>query len=290
MIAIIILITSFKSSTANRLDKIEHELQRIREQSTQVTIGKAIVPPIMAVDVSPEKEAPMQPFKEPAKEALKTPEEKSLSSELEALLKDTTSYGKEQKLPEQIPLREETIPEPIHLRQPVSSPSHQTFTERKPSFLESNPDLEKFIGENLVSKIGIGILVLAIGFFVKYAIDNDWIGPVGRVSVGLLCGGILAAVAHRLRLHYKAFSSVLIGGALAIFYFTITLAYHDYGLFSQTVAFIIMVVITGFAVVLSQLYNRQELAIIALIGGFATPFMVSEEAVIIKACFLTLSF
>lgn len=59
-------------------------------------------------------------------------------------------------------------------------------------------DWEKFIGENLISKIGIAILVLAIGFFVKYAIDNDWIGPAGRVGIGLLCGAILIGLAHRL--------------------------------------------------------------------------------------------
>ena len=137
-------------------------------------------------------------------------------------------------------------------------------------------DYEKYIGENLVSKIGIAILVLAIGFFVKYAIDNDWIGPVGRVCIGLLCGGILVGLAHRLRKDYAAFTSVLVGGGLAIFYFTIALAYHQYHLFDQTVSFGIMVVITIFAVVLSLLYDRQELAVISMVGGYATPFMVSN--------------
>lgn len=137
-------------------------------------------------------------------------------------------------------------------------------------------DWEKFIGENLISKIGIAILVLAIGFFVKYAIDNDWIGPVGRVGIGLLCGAILIGLAHLLRNQYKAFSSVLIGGGLAVLYFTIALAYHQYYLFGQTTAFILMLVITAFSVVLSLLYNREELAIIALAGGFVTPFLVSN--------------
>jgi uncharacterized membrane protein len=137
-------------------------------------------------------------------------------------------------------------------------------------------DWEKFIGENLISKIGIAILVLAIGFFVKYAIDNDWIGPAGRVGVGLICGGILIGLAHRLRNQYKAFSSVLIGGGLVVLYFTIALAYHQYHLFGQTPAFILMLVITAFSVALSLLYNREELAIIALVGGFVTPFLVSN--------------
>ena len=160
--------------------------------------------------------------------------------------------------------------------------------EPKPSFFESHPDLEKFIGENLINKIGIAILVLAIGFFVKYAIDNDWVGPIGRVGIGVVCGAILIGIAHRLRNSYKAFSSVLVGGGLAVFYFTITLAFHQFNLFSQTVAFIILIVITIFAVALSLLYDKQELAVIALVGGFASPFMVSTGHANYDALFIYL--
>ncbi|WP_431213013.1 DUF2339 domain-containing protein [Puia sp. P3] len=158
---------------------------------------------------------------------------------------------------------------------PVAPPPPEPVPP-KFGFFETHPDLEKFIGENLVSKIGIAILVLAIGFFVKYAIDNDWIGAVGRVGIGILCGGILIGLAHWLRKSYQAFSSVLVGGGLAVLYFTIALAYHQYQLFGQTAAFIIMLVITAFSVALSLLYDRQELAIIALVGGFVTPFLVSN--------------
>ncbi len=120
-------------------------------------------------------------------------------------------------------------------------------------------------------------------------IDHDYrIGPIGRVGIGLLCGGILVGVAHYLRNSYKAFSSVLIGGGLAVFYFTISLAYHQFHLFSQTASFIIMMVITAFAVILSTLYDRQELAIIALVGGFVTPFIVSNGSGNYKALFIYL--
>ncbi|HSC37539.1 MAG TPA: DUF2339 domain-containing protein, partial [Chitinophagaceae bacterium] len=178
-----------------------------------------------------------------------------------------------QKGPVSIPAKPATAPPP----RPAPAP--------KPSFFERHPDLEKFIGENLVNKIGIAILVLAIGFFVKYAIDKEWIGPIGRVSIGILAGGILIGLAHRLHKNYKGFSSVLVGGGLAIFYFTITLAYHQFHLFSQPVSFTIMVVITAFAVALSLLYDRQELAIIALVGGFMAPFLVSNGSGNYKALF-----
>jgi uncharacterized membrane protein len=168
-----------------------------------------------------------------------------------------------------------------HVHEPI-------IEEPRLSFFERYPDLEKFIGENLINKIGIAILVLAIGFFVKYAIDNDWVGPAGRVGIGILCGGILIAIAHRLRNSYKAFSSVLVGGGLAIFYFTITLAYHEFHLFNQTVSFIILIVVTCFAVALSLLYDKQELAVIALVGGMSSPFMVSNGSANYNALFIYL--
>ncbi|MFC6996010.1 DUF2339 domain-containing protein [Rufibacter roseus] len=136
-------------------------------------------------------------------------------------------------------------------------------------------DWEKFIGENLINKLGIVILVLGIGFFVKFAIDKDWISEIGRVAIGLLAGGALLGVAHRLRLQYSAFSSVLVGGGMAVLYFTIAIAFHEYQLFGQTVAFLLMVAITGFTIFLSIAYDRLELAVVALIGGFGSPFMVS---------------
>ncbi|NQX98278.1 MAG: DUF2339 domain-containing protein [Flavobacteriales bacterium] len=137
-------------------------------------------------------------------------------------------------------------------------------------------DLEKFIGENLINKIGIGILVLGIAYFVRYAIDKDWISEIGRVAIGILSGGILTLFAHRMRKTFTAFSSVLVGGAMAIFYYTISIGFHDYQLFSQPVAFGIMALITAFSVLLSISYDRKELAILGLIGAFSTPLMVSN--------------
>ncbi|MDX6747384.1 DUF2339 domain-containing protein [Polaribacter sp. PL03] len=143
------------------------------------------------------------------------------------------------------------------------------------SFKEKNPDLEKFIGENLINKIGVLILVLGISFFVKFAIDKDWINEPARVGIGVLCGSLIMMIAHKLKKNYASFSSVLVAGAISVFYLTIYIAFHEYQLFSQTVAFCIMAVITAFSALVSVSYNRQELAVLSLIGGFAAPFMLS---------------
>ena len=116
-----------------------------------------------------------------------------------------------------------------HVEKPKKRVPQKSLIEK---FKENNPDLETFIGENLINKIGILILVLGISFFVKYAIDKDWITESARVGIGVLCGALVMAVAHKLKKNYVAFSSVLVSGAISILYFTIYIAFHEYPIIS----------------------------------------------------------
>jgi uncharacterized membrane protein len=170
--------------------------------------------------------------------------------------------------------------EPVRNPEPVAQlQSEQQPQARKQNTPPPTPkkqfDYERFVGENLAGKIGIAVLVLGIGYFVKYAIDRDMINEAGRVALGLISGCILLGIAHWQRKAYRAFSSLLVAGGIATFYFTITIAFQEYQMFGQVPAFIIMVVITAFSVLLSLLYDRKELAALSLLGGLGAPFMVS---------------
>lgn len=134
---------------------------------------------------------------------------------------------------------------------------------------------EKFIGENLFGKIGILVFVVGIGLFVKYAIDQDWINETFRTVLGFFVGSALLTTAGYLQKKYRTFSSLLAGGAFGVFYLTVAIAFHYYHLFSQTAAFLILIGITILMPILAILYDRRELAIISLIGGFLAPFIVS---------------
>jgi len=261
LIIILIVLVAFKNYVRDYFKKIESDIRQLKTTLTQPQVEPHKFAEREVLEEKPKKaqedywESSFKRMEDPVTFTVKSETVSEDKTDIEPLKADEKNIA--------------PIPE---MSKVLTSPLYKP----KLSFFEKNPDLEKFIGENLISKIGIAILVLAIGFFVKFAIDNNWIGPVGRVGIGILCGGILVFLAHRLRNNYKAFSSVLAGGGLAVFYFTITLAYQEFNLFSQTTSFLIMVVITIFAVVLSILYNRQELAIIALVGGFAAPFLVSN--------------
>jgi len=273
VVVIFIIVLNIQSRQRNLSENLKQDLHslknQVKELKNQLSAfqpGSPIAGP--AEQDQKEKEAADLKAREEYKQKLAAIEEIRLQREARRKAEE------EKQLQQQVVSVEvsETIEVPAEKDRQSSLPVKESGIDK---WFRNNPDLEKFIGENLVSKIGIAILVLAIGFFVKYAIDKNWVGPVGRVSIGIICGAILVALAHKLRNSYKSFSSVLAGGSLAVFYFTITLAFHQFHLFDQVTAFVIMIVITAFAVALSLLYNKQELAIIALVGGFAAPFLVS---------------
>lgn len=300
LIILLVFVISLRNRTADRLLHLETEIKNLRRQlekaRTEVqrenfTATSPVAVKASGPDITFNPAAALGNISDPKTEST-FPDESIPAAEPSAIpLPETTDPALSE---EPFAILQENVNElyqsasSVKTDGPASQKTKPLPPAPKPGFFERHPDLEKFIGENLVSKIGIAVLVLAIGFFVKYAIDNNWIGPVGRVGIGMVCGGILTGLAHYMRKNYKAFSSVLVGGGLAVFYFTITLAYQQFHLFSQTASFIIMVVITAFAVMLSMLYNRQEVAIIALAGGFATPFMVSDGSGNYKTLFVYL--
>lgn len=149
----------------------------------------------------------------------------------------------------------------------------------EPAMLHKDPKtpfsrrIEKLIGENLMSKLGALALVVGIGFFVKFAIDNNWINEVARTVLGILVGFGLWGVAYRLRDTYRSFSSVLAGAGFAVCFVTIAVAYNYYELFSAPVALSILVALVVILTWIALRYDRRELAVTAVLGGYIAPFL-----------------
>tara|TARA_R110002051_G_scaffold5108_4_gene27390 strand:+ start:13604 stop:15967 length:2364 start_codon:yes stop_codon:yes gene_type:complete len=139
-------------------------------------------------------------------------------------------------------------------------------------------NLEKFIGENLINKIGILITVIGVVIGAKYSIENNLISPLTRIILGYLVGLGLLGFGFKLKAKYESYSAVLVSGALAILYFLTFIAYDLYGLFPQMVAFGIMLLFTIFGVVAAINYNKQIIAHIGLVGAYAVPFLLSNNS------------
>ena len=136
-------------------------------------------------------------------------------------------------------------------------------------------DLETLIAGRWLNRVGIVALLLAASFFLKYAFDNDWVGPSGRVALGLLAGiALLLYSQWLLRQGYGYFSGGIAGLAAGVLYLSLYAAWSFYQLVPQPVAFAGMIVVTGTMVVLALGRDSQPLALLALVGGFLTPILL----------------
>ena len=79
----------------------------------------------------------------------------------------------------------------------------KSFENNVKPFPVSRPEkseIEKFIGENLISKIGIVVLVIGVAIGAKYAIDKNLISPWMRIVFGYVFGFGLLGFAVRARI------------------------------------------------------------------------------------------
>ena len=192
-------------------------------------------------------------------------------------IKKTPTVIVDEMIPEKIIPKKEPIidlkPKKPEVTQPIQQSIKETVKKIKP---KTKSDLEKFIGENLISKIGIIILVIGVGIGAKYAIDHDLISPLTRIVIGYFIGGGLLTLALFLKKKYENFSAVILSGAIATFYIITYLAYSLYGLMPQLMAFALMLIFTAFTVVASIHYNKQIIALYGLVGAYAIPFLLSN--------------
>ena len=141
----------------------------------------------------------------------------------------------------------------------------------------STLDLETLIGGRWLNRIGIIALIGAVTFFLKYAFDNNWIGPGGRVAIGVLIGAAMLPWSHwLLQRGYAYFSEGIAGLGAAVLYLSIWAGCQYYKLFSLDVGFFAMIVITAAMAAVALGRNSQRIALLSLFGGFLTPILVSE--------------
>lgn len=204
--------------------------------------------------------------------------EKKISDLQENTPKDIPVAGlkKESTSPSQ--LSPEASPINTHHEKESAPEIYPNIQEQVPSDQQTDwlSPIMGFLKQNILAVIGIFTLVLGIGYFVKYAIDKNWIGEAARATIGFFIGSAIIITGHFLRKNYATFSSIILGGGIAILYFTTTIAFREYHLFAQNTAFIITCCITLLSIILSYRYNSEVLVIFSLFGGFLAPLMISS--------------
>ena len=141
---------------------------------------------------------------------------------------------------------------------------------------EHTRGLESRVGLTIVNRVGAITLVLGIGFLFKWAVDNEWIGPAGRVMLGVLASFAALAGADLLwRRGQRVFAQGITATGICILYLSIYAAFGFYHLIPQGFAFVSMAVATAMAGALAMRYDSLAVASLGLVGGFLTPIMLS---------------
>lgn len=142
----------------------------------------------------------------------------------------------------------------------------------------------------ILGRIGIAAVLIGAAFFLKYAFDNNWIGPAGRVMIGIVSGLGFITLGQYLRKKYLQYSDLLMGGGIAILYLSVFAAHSFYNLIDTGTTGILMFVVTLFAFALSIANSTQTLAMVSIIGAFSTPFMVgsNENTMLLLFGYLTI--
>ena len=164
----------------------------------------------------------------------------------------------------------------VQTAEPLStsaSPPPPLVAAASPAKRES---LENRLGSQIFSRVGIVTLLIGATWFLKWAIDNQWIGPTGRVLAGLIAGAGLVVWSERFRgKGVVAFSYSLKAVGSGVLYLSLWAAFQLYHLLPASAALVAMLLVTAWNAYMAWAQNAQVLAAYALIGGCATPLLLS---------------
>ena len=174
-------------------------------------------------------------------------------------------------------------PAPAPLAPPFAA---ATASPGAPAPAPASPDvegeplrLEARIGTRWMLYAGVAALVVGVGLFIRYAFVNQWITEPLRVGTGVLAGGLLMVSGRRFAARGHArFGTTLAGGGIAAWYLAVYAALNLYRLVDAPAGFAMLVAVTAFAAYQADRLRAQPLAMMAVAGGFATPFLVGGGA------------
>jgi uncharacterized membrane protein len=176
-------------------------------------------------------------------------------------------------------LREDQAPSPETPTPALRETQRETAPSVAPVRRLPTPiDWERLIGRRALGWIAGLSIVLAAAFFLRYAFENQWIGPLGRVALAQAAGVALAIGGwYYERRGWRIFSPMLTGAAIVLFYLATYSAFGFYNLLPRQAATAFLVVIVVESMGLAVLYDRMPLGLVAILGGLLTPALVRSE-------------
>ncbi len=176
-----------------------------------------------------------------------------------------------------VPAAEAAWPEPVaSLPDFEVPPPPPPFLTEEAAQVTPRPSLEDRLGSQVFSLVGVLAVIVGASWALKLAIERGLIGPVGRVLIGLAAGVALVLWSEMFRRKaVHAFSFALKAVGTGLLYLTLWAAFHLYHLIPAAVALTAMLLVTAWNVFMAWSQDAELLAGYALLGGFATPVLLS---------------
>lgn len=128
----------------------------------------------------------------------------------------------------------------------------------------------------LFTRVGAGALLLGLLYFFKYAVDNEWIGPMGRVLVGTVAGLSILGLAELIRSRTRAaYVHAVIGVGLACLFISAYASSAFYQLVPTEIAFAANAVILLLGAALAWRHRGEAILVLVSIAGFLNPVLLS---------------
>ncbi len=158
---------------------------------------------------------------------------------------------------------------------PLAAPASPPPRTRPPR--KTPAEIELLVGGNILGKLGLAAIVVAIAWFVKFAIDNEWLGQSARVGLALLGGVAIAAWGlHLERRRLRVLPDSIFGAGLAALYIACFGAYRFYDLIGVSEAFLGLALLSAIAASLSWASGRQLMYVFSLSGALLAPLLLSR--------------
>ncbi|MCD4749942.1 MAG: DUF2339 domain-containing protein [Thermoanaerobaculales bacterium] len=176
-----------------------------------------------------------------------------------------------------------SVPSPKEPPTATTPPAEPPFTPpaatiQKPPRPKLDIDWERWIGVRGAAAAGGIVLALAALLFFQYSIEHGLISPTMRVVFGVLVGiSCLVGSEWLIKRNQAPAANALAGAGVVILYGATWAAQILYSLIGPVPAFVLMVMITAVCVMLAIARRAQFIAVLGLLGGFATPLLIASE-------------